>query len=73
MTEQPEPIDRHVAFDQFGKRVLRTTHDISAVLGEDEGGNDPVVLRTNGPHRSIGELQALIDEALEEDGPAHRE
>ena len=63
MSEQPPPIERHAAADRFGKRALGTAHDISVVLAEG-GPEEPVVLRRNGPHRSIGGLQALIDEAL---------
>ena len=77
MSEQPRPIERHVAADRFGKRALRTAHEISAALAGD-GGDEPVVLRRNGPHRSIGELEALIDEALidealEDDEPSRPE
>jgi hypothetical protein len=69
MSEQPPPIERHAAADRFGKRALRTAHDITAALAEDAGAgaSEPVLLRRNGPHRSIGELQALIDKVLEDD------
>jgi hypothetical protein len=63
MSEQPPPIERHAAADRFGKRALGAAHDISVALAEG-GPEEPVLLRRNGPHRSIGGLQALIDEAL---------
>jgi hypothetical protein len=70
MSEPPPPIQRHAAADRFGKRALRTAHDITAALADgDEGAGDPVLLRRNGPHRSIAALEALIDEALEDDQP----
>jgi hypothetical protein len=64
MSEPPAPIERHVAADRFGKRALQTAHDISAALADDAGADEPILLRRNGPHRSIGELAALLDEAL---------
>jgi hypothetical protein len=71
MSEQPPPIERHAAADRFGKRALRTAHDITAALAEHAGGaeEEPVLLHRNGPHRSIGTLEALIDAALEDDEP----
>jgi hypothetical protein len=68
MSEQPPPIERHVAADRFGKRALGAAHDISVALA-DGGPEEPVLLRRNGPHRSIGGLEALIDEALGEETP----
>jgi hypothetical protein len=68
MSEQPPPIERHAAADRFGKRALGAVHDITVALSEgDDGAGEPVLLRRNGPHRSIGGLQALIDEALVDD------
>jgi hypothetical protein len=68
MSEQPPPIERHVAADRFGKRALRTAHDINAALADEgDGVQEPVLVRRNGPHRSIQGLQTLIDEALEDD------
>jgi hypothetical protein len=61
------PIERHVATERFGKQALRTAHDISVSLAEG-GADEPVVLRRNGPHRSISGLEALLDEALADDG-----
>jgi hypothetical protein len=67
MSEQPPPIERHAAVDRFGKRALRTAHDLTTALAEDAGAEEPIVLRRNGPHRSIGALEALLDEALQDD------
>jgi hypothetical protein len=68
MSDEPPPIERHVAADRFGKRALRTAHDITAALAEDDAAADePILVRRNGPHRSIQGLQTLIDEALEDD------
>jgi hypothetical protein len=65
--EQPPPIEPHLARDRFGKAALRTASDISAALAGPEGaGDEPAVLRTDRPHVSIAGLEALIDEALEE-------
>ena len=65
-------IERHEAYDRFGKSALRTAHDLSAALSEAgrAEGDEPVILRTNGPHRSIDGLAALIDAALEDGPPA---
>jgi hypothetical protein len=67
--EQPPPIERHAATDRFGKRALRTAHDITAALTDVGGGgaDEPILLNRKGPHCSIGALEALIDEALEDD------
>ena len=64
--DQPIPA-KHLATDRFGKTALHTAQEISATLaevGEDDG---PVVLRTDGPHRSLAELESLIDNALAEE------
>jgi hypothetical protein len=70
-------VERHEALDRFGKKALRTAHDLGAALAETGHGEpgEPVVVRTNGPHRTIDGLAALIDAALEEEpsdgaGPA---
>jgi hypothetical protein len=65
-------IERHQAYDRFGKSALRTAHDLSEALSEAgrAEGDEPVVLRTNGPHRSIDGLAALIDAALADGPPA---
>jgi hypothetical protein len=65
MSDDLPPIERHAATDRFGRHALRTAHDLGAALPEDE----PVLLRRGGPHRSIGELEALLDEALTDDEP----
>ena len=64
------PVERHAATDRFGKTALRTAHDIAAALADDragDGGVEPGLLRRGGPHRSIGGLEALIDDALDDD------
>jgi len=64
MSEQP-PVERHVAADRAGKQALRTAHGITeALAAHGSGAEEPVLVRRNGPHRSIAGLQALIDEAL---------
>jgi hypothetical protein len=73
MSEPLPPIERHVATDRFGKRALRTAHDITAALADDgDGDGEPGLLRRNGPHRSIGGLEALIEQALDDDEQSHR-
>jgi hypothetical protein len=71
MDDSPPRIERHEAVDRFGKKVLRTAHELTAALAEN-GATDqePVVLRTDGPHRSIRGLMGLIDEALDDDRPS---
>jgi hypothetical protein len=69
MSEQPPRIERHEAFDRFGKTALRTAHDLTAGLIEAGSADEPIVLRTDGPHRSIDGLAALIDAALAEEEP----
>jgi len=70
MDDSPPRIERHEAVDRFGKTVLRTAHDLTAALAENgqaengQADNDPILVRTDGPHRSIDGLMALIDEAL---------
>jgi hypothetical protein len=66
---EPPPIERHEARDRFGKVALRTAHDLSAALAESgrSEGAEPVVVRTDGPHRTIDALAALIDAVLEDD------
>ena len=69
MSEQP-PVERHVAADRAGKRALRTAHGITEALAANgSGAGDPVLTRRDGPHRSIAELAALIDEALGDETP----
>ena len=66
MSEQPPPIERHAATDRFGKRALRTAHEIGQVLDDDGGDGEPVLFRRGGPHRGIRGLEALLDEALDD-------
>jgi hypothetical protein len=66
MTDPPPRIERHEAIDRFGQAALRAAHDLGKALPDP----DPVVVRTDGPHRSLAGLAALIDAALAEDGPA---
>jgi hypothetical protein len=71
MDDSPPRIERHEAVDRFGKKVLRTAHDLTAALAENgRADEEPIVLRTDGPHRSIEGLMALIDEALDDDRPS---
>jgi hypothetical protein len=65
MTDPPPQIQRHEATDRFGKAAMRTAHDLGEALADP----DPVVVRTDGPHRSLSGLAALIDAALAEAGP----
>jgi hypothetical protein len=69
MTDPPPPIERHEATDRFGKAAMRTAHDLGEALADP----DPVVVRTDGPHRSLAGLTALIDAALAEAGPPAQE
>jgi hypothetical protein len=45
-------------------------HDITAALAESgrPEGDQPIVVRTDGRHRSLDELATLIDEVLEQEG-----
>jgi hypothetical protein len=72
--EDTPKVERHEAYDRIGKSTLRTAHELSAALAESgrAEGDEPVVLRTDGPHRSIDALAAMIDAALEDDSPAGR-
>jgi hypothetical protein len=64
----PPRIERHEAADRFGAAALRTAHDLGEGLAGPDADPDPVVVRTDGPHRSLAGLAALIDAALAEDG-----
>ena len=67
MSEPLPPVERHAATDRFGKTALRTAHEIAAALADDRDGvAEPGLLRRGGPHRSIGGLEALIDDALDD-------
>ncbi|MGY1637422.1 hypothetical protein ACI78V_12300 [Geodermatophilus sp. SYSU D00742] len=69
MAEEFPRIERHEAVDRFGRTALRTAADLDRALSDDDRGTDadPVVLRTDGPHRSLAGLAALLDEALADD------
>jgi hypothetical protein len=69
MDDPPLPIARHEAVDRFGKVTLRSAHRLSAALAEggDAGGEEPIIVRTDGPHRTIDGLAALIDAVLADD------
>jgi len=68
--EQPTPV-KHLATERFGKTALRAAHDITAGLAasgaEDDG---VVVLRIDGPHRTLSELESLIDDVLADEAPS---
>jgi hypothetical protein len=71
MDDSPPRIERHEAVDRFGKKVLRTAHELTAALAENDAADEePVVLRTDGPHRSIRSLMVLIDDALDDERPS---
>lgn len=65
---QPPPAHpRHLAADRAGKGLLRAAHRITEGLAEAGVADDGVVvLRTDGPHRSLAGLAELIDGALAE-------
>ena len=65
MSDQPPRVERHEAFDRFGKTALRMAHD----LADADSADEPIVVRTDGPHRSIDGLAALIDAALADNEP----
>jgi hypothetical protein len=67
MSDLPPPIERHEAVDRFGKAALRTAHRLTAALAESGEDAEPIVLRTDGPHRTLDGLAALIDAALADD------
>ncbi|HEY2206130.1 MAG TPA: hypothetical protein VGH99_16775 [Pseudonocardia sp.] len=65
---------KHLAADRAGKGFLRAAHHITLGLNEADVEDDGVVvLRTDGPHRSFGLLESLIDDALAEDERQARE
>lgn len=68
--QHPPPIEKHAATDRFGKEALRTAHRLTvAMAGSDPAAEEPIVVRTDGPHRTLDGLAALIDEALADTGP----
>jgi hypothetical protein len=64
----PPPIERHEAADRFGKTALRTAHRLTAALAESGADEEPILVRTDGPHRTLDGLAALIDAALADNG-----
>jgi hypothetical protein len=68
MTDLPPRIERHEATDRFGKVALHTAHRLTAAMAESGAGEEPILVRTDGPHRSLDGLAALIDAALADDG-----
>ena len=68
MSDLPPPIERHEAVDRFGKTALRTAHRLTAAMAESGADEEPILLRTDGPHRTLDGLAALIDAALADDG-----
>lgn len=73
MTDLPPRIERHEAADRFGKIALHTAHRLSAAMAESGADQEPILVRTDGPHRTLDGLASLIDAALADDdvdGPA---
>ena len=68
MSDLPPPIERHEAADRFGKTALRTAHRLTAAMAECGVDEEPILVRTDGPHRTLDGLAALIDAALADDG-----
>jgi hypothetical protein len=67
--DTPPRVAQHEAVDRFGKATLRTVHGLTAALAENDGaGEEPIVHRTGGPHRSLDGLAALLDAALADEG-----
>ena len=67
MSDLPPPIERHEAADRFGKTALRTAHRLTAAMAESGADEEPILVRTKGPHRTLDGLAALIDAALADD------
>jgi hypothetical protein len=74
MSDEPPRVAAHEARDRFGKTAVRTAHDLTAALARDgrPEADDPIIVRTDGPHRTIDGLAALIDAALDEGEDDHR-
>lgn len=68
MSDQPPRIERHEAADRFGKIALRTAHRLTAAMAECGADEEPILVRTDGPHRTLDGLAALIDAALADNG-----
>ena len=75
MDEHPPPIARHEAQDRIGRLTLGTAHDLGVALAESGSTeNEPVLVRTGGPHRTLDGLLGLIDAALADDAaPAEQD
>jgi hypothetical protein len=67
MTDLPPRIERHEAADRFGKIALHTAHRLTAAMAESGADEEPILVRTDGPHRTLAGLAALIDAALADD------
>jgi len=67
MTDLPPRIERHEATDRFGKIALGTAHRLTTAMAESGADGEPILVRTDGPHRTLDGLAALIDDALAED------
>jgi hypothetical protein len=67
MSDLPPPIERHEAADRFGKIALGTAHRLTAAMAESGACEEPILVRTDGPHRTLDGLAALIDAALADD------
>lgn len=64
MSDLPPPIERHEAADRFGKAATRTAHRLTVAMSESGLDEEPILVRTGGPHRTLDGLAALIDAAL---------
>jgi hypothetical protein len=65
--EQPPVHPKHLAHDRFGKEALLAAHGITEALAEAGVDDDGVVvLRTDGRRHNLAELEALIDDALDD-------
>lgn len=69
MSDTPPPIERHAATERFGKAALRTAHRLSVAMAESgSAGEEPILVRAGGPHRTLDGVAALIDAALADEG-----
>jgi hypothetical protein len=72
VADEPPRIERHEAADRFGKEALRAVHRLTEAMDDEDGVPEPVVVRRDGPHRSLDELAALLDDALAEEDEAQK-